>query len=169
VELTLNYDDRVLSAAASTLFLHRWHPFFPWQAIGLTALALLTGAICLYVRGPIEIALIFLSLGILDVIAWLALFAWQRARVMSRSGEVARVLMGEHLVRFESSKGAAEFPWKDITEIEVGLVNVVLFVSRGAGIILPTCAIPVAAMEIIERKRREIPSPSERSDSQLRV
>jgi hypothetical protein len=72
---------------------------------------------------------------------------------MKRSGEIARVLIGEKIVRVESVKGVAEVPWSAVTEIEIGLANVLIFIARGIAIILPTASVPSAAIEIIERMR----------------
>lgn len=152
MEFTVKYDDRVLSAAAITLFLHRWRPLFPWPVTVLATLLLLVGAVSVYLRGPFETTVLCLSLFILNVVAWLGVYAAHRARVVRHSGEVARVLIGEDLVHVESAKGVSEFSWKAIREVEIGPISVVLFATRGTGFILPTCAIPSAAMEIIEKK-----------------
>jgi hypothetical protein len=166
MELIVKYDDRSLAAAAKTLFLHRWHPLVPWIATCLTMLSLTVGATSLVLRGPVDTTVIFLSLGILSTLGSLTGFALHRRRVMRRSGEVARLELGEHVVRVDSASGSAEIPWKSLVQIDSGLLNVFLYVSRGVAVVIPTGSIPAAAMELLERKRLELGSKSAVSNGQ---
>jgi hypothetical protein len=159
MELIVKYDDRSLAAAAKTLFFHRWHPLFPWIATGLTMFALTVGVTSLVLRGPIVTTAIFLSAGILSTLGSLTGFAQHRRRIMRRSGQVARLELGERVLQVDSASGAAEIPWKSLVQIDKDSLNVFLFVSRGAAIIIPTGSIPAAAMELLERKRLELVRP----------
>lgn len=156
MELIVKYDDRSLAAAAKTLFFHRWHPLFPWIAACLTMLSLTVGAISLVLGGPVDTTVIFLSLGTLSTLGSLTGFAQHRRRIMRRSGEVARLELREHMVRVESASGSAEIPWTSLVQIDGDLLNVLLYVSRGVAVIIPTGSLPAAAMEFLERKRLEL-------------
>lgn len=158
MELIVKYDDRSLAAAAKALFFHRWHPLFPWIATTLTILSLVVGAASLFLRGLVDTTVIFLSLGLLSALSSLMIFAQHRHRVMRRSGEVARLELGERAVRIDAASGSAEIPWKSLVQIDRGLLNVLLYVSPGVAVIIPTASIPAAAMELLERKRRELDS-----------
>jgi hypothetical protein len=158
MELIVKYDDRSLAAAAKTLFFHRWHPLFPWVATFLTMFSLIVGTTSLVLSGFVDRTVIFLSLGILSTAGSLAGFAQHRRRIMRRSGEVARLTLGEHVVRVDSASGSAEIPWKSLVQIDRGLLNVFLYVSPGVAVIIPTGSIPAAAMELLERKRLELGS-----------
>lgn len=155
MEFVAKYDAHALSEAAIQLFLHRWRPLLPWPAVGLSALSLLVGAICFYADGPLGVTTVFLSLGVLSVVACATLFVLHRRRVMSRDGDIARVLLGEQGVRVEVASGQAEVLWKDIAEIEIGTESVLLFVSRGVALMLPKGSVPAAAMDEIVRRKQE--------------
>lgn len=156
MELIVKYDDRSLAAAAKRLFFHRWHPLFPWIATCLTMLSLTVGATSLVLRGPVDTTVMFLSLGILSALGSLTAFAQHRRRIMRRSGEIARLELDEHVIRVDSASGSAEIPWKSLVQIDRDSLNVFLYVSPGAAVIIPTGSIPAAAMELLERKRLEL-------------
>jgi hypothetical protein len=156
MEFIVKYDDRSLAAAAKALFFHRWHPLFPWIATWLTMLSLIVGAISLVLGGPVDTTVMFLSLGTLSTLGSLTGFARHRRRIMRRSGEVARLELGEHAVRIDSASGSAEIPWKSLVQIDRDLLNVLLYVSPGVAVIIPTGSIPAAAMELLERRRLEL-------------
>ena len=65
-------------------------------------------------------------------------------------------------MRVEFPKGVTEVPWSAVAEIEVGLVNVLMFIARGVAIILPTASVPSAAIEIFEKIKRTTLQQSER-------
>jgi hypothetical protein len=155
VEFLVKYDVHSLDAAAKTLFLHRWYPLFPWIAACLTTSALFAGAISYALSGPTANTAIFLSLGISSAVASLFAFSQHRRRMLKRSGETARIELDEDVVRIDSVRGTAEIPWKSVVQIVNGVPNVLLFVSRGAAIVIPAASIPAEALELVERKRRE--------------
>jgi hypothetical protein len=159
MELIVKYDDHSLAAAAKTLFFHRWYPFFPWALPCLIMFSLVVGATSFVLSGFGDITVIFLSIGILGASGSLSIFAQHRQRIMRRSGEVARVDLGEDVVRVDSAIGSAEIPWKSFVQIDRGLLNVFLYVSPGVAVIIPTGSIPAAAMELLERKRLELGAP----------
>jgi hypothetical protein len=156
MEFTVKYDKHSLGAAAKTLFFHRWYPLFPGFAVSLVIAALSAGAISFVLSGFVLTTAIFILLGISSAITSLGAFALHRHTMLRLSGEVARIELAEDFVRVDSVLGKAELPWSSITEIEKDVWNVLLFVSRGTAIVIPTASIPHDAQELIERKRGRV-------------
>lgn len=153
MKFIVKYDKQSLAAAAKSLFVHRWYPMFPGIAITLTIVSLIVGAVTVVANGFGVTSVLFLSLGVLNAIAWISLFTRHRHLIMRRSGEVASMELDDESVRVESDRGNVEIAWNSMIQVDKDNCNVLLFVSRGSALVMPTSSIPNEVMEVVERKR----------------
>lgn len=153
---TVEYDKRSLTYAVKSLFLDRWNLVFPGMFVYLTIAALVVGTISFVVSGPVLTTAIFLLLGVLNPTTLLCAFALLRHRVLKLLGTTARIDLNDRFVRVESVLGEVELSWSSIIKIDEGEESILLFVSRGAAIVIPRASTPPDALDLLEQKRRAL-------------
>jgi hypothetical protein len=156
VEFEVIYDGVALTAASKRLFFSRWRSLFPIPALVLTTLCVLAGTIAIVAGSNGAIAALYFSFAFLVPTAWLTIYVLHRRRFMQRVGERAHIKLTEEAISFESPRGISTVRWQDVQQIEIGSLNVYIFVSRGVAIAIPAAAAPTNAIAFIEKKRQEI-------------
>jgi YcxB-like protein len=131
----VTYDLQTLNAAAFRVFVHQWKPLFPQVAILVFTSGIVLSAVLLSIYGFSLAQLI-------------------RARAMFRSkiGKEVEFTLNDDSITTKMEEDILICAWEQFSKIEIRPRCVLLYMSPGSALVVPTRDLPACAESILLRR-----------------